>query len=123
MGFYPQAVIFPLIALNEKGSIVGVSFLNLRRRLGDNGYEAEFGIGVSELYRGSGVGSELTRSAIKFAGIVGIRRICLTVLSSNASAIRLYKKYGFEQLEEMKKGDRWRGRTYDCIRMSLDLSR
>ena len=60
---------------------------------------AEYLIFVSSSARGSGVGKELTRRAIRCAGELGLTSVWLTVDSFNFRAIRLYKKVGFESCE------------------------
>jgi ribosomal protein S18 acetylase RimI-like enzyme len=108
--------------VNKKGEIVGMSFLNLKGTSTADRYEADFGIGVIESYRGRGVGSELTKGTVQLAERLGIRTIRLAVLTINLNAIRLYEKHGFRRLEEVKGGDCWHGALYDCIRMSLNIS-
>ncbi len=58
--------------------------------------DAEYLIFVSQVSRGLGVGKELTSSAIKKAGELGLRVVWLTVDSYNFRAINLYKKSGFQ---------------------------
>jgi len=58
--------------------------------------DAEYLIFVVQSERGKGVGSELTRQAIGWARLHGIRVIWLTVDTYNFRAIRLYKKFGFD---------------------------
>ena len=61
-----------------------------------NKFDAEYLIFVVQSDRGKGVGSELTRQALRWARLHGIKVIWLTVDSYNFRAIRLYKKFGFE---------------------------
>ena len=63
-------------------------------------YDAEYLIFVDHSHRGRGVGKELTDTAIRKARDLGLKTVWLTVDSYNFRAIRLYKKVGFELLED-----------------------
>jgi RimJ/RimL family protein N-acetyltransferase len=68
------------------------------------------GMGVLASVRNQGVGTALLRSAIDAAWQLGLMRIELEVFASNAPAIHLYEKLGF-QVEGCKK----RARILDSI--------
>ena len=69
----------------------------LRPFYGRRAHAAEFWIGVHEEYTRNGVGSRLLAAMIDTAdNWLNIRRIEMTVFTDNASAIALYKKFGFE---------------------------
>jgi RimJ/RimL family protein N-acetyltransferase len=57
--------------------------------------DAECLIFIIQSHRGAGIGSALTRTAIKIAEGLGLKRIWLTVDAYNIRATKLYKKYGF----------------------------
>lgn len=57
---------------------------------------AELGLFVRREFWGKGVGSALMREAIKLAKQLGIRKIVLDTTEGNERAIKLYKKFGFE---------------------------
>ena len=70
---------------------------NPRRR-----HVAELGMGVLEEHQGHGVGSALLRAALEMAdNWLNIRRMELTVYSSNEVAIALYERFGFEVEAEL----------------------
>ena len=70
---------------------------NPRRR-----HVAEIGMGVSEEFQGQGIGSALLRAALEMAdNWLNIRRVELTVYSSNEAAIALYERFGFEVEAEL----------------------
>jgi L-phenylalanine/L-methionine N-acetyltransferase len=84
-----------------EGKVVGQLGLQVcqspRRR-----HVAELGMGVSEEYQGQGVGSALLRAALEMAdNWLNIRRMELTVYSSNEAAIALYERFGFEVEAEL----------------------
>lgn len=83
------------------GRIVGQLGLqvcqNPRRR-----HVAELGMGVSEPFQGQGIGSALLRAALDMAdNWLNIRRVELTVYTSNEAAIALYERFGFEAEAEL----------------------
>lgn len=59
-------------------------------------------IGISEVFRGQGIGTRLFEEMEKWARERAIHRIELTVLAHNESARALYRKMGFE-VEGMKR--------------------
>ncbi|GAB59759.1 GNAT family N-acetyltransferase [Rheinheimera nanhaiensis] len=84
-----------------EGKVVGQLGLqvcqNPRRR-----HVAELGMGVAEDYQGQGIGSALLRSALELSDQwLNIRRLELTVYSSNEVAIALYERFGFEVEAEL----------------------
>ncbi|NRQ43051.1 GNAT family N-acetyltransferase [Rheinheimera sp. YQF-2] len=91
---------YNLVAETE-GKVVGQLGLqvcqNPRRR-----HVAELGMGVSEEFQGRGIGSALLRAALEMAdNWLNIRRMELTVYSSNETAIALYERFGFEVEAEL----------------------
>ncbi len=56
----------------------------------------EIGIGVHPARRGAGLGTALMRAIERWAEGAGIHRLQLTVVTTNTTAIRLYRKIGFE---------------------------
>ncbi|WED28587.1 GNAT family N-acetyltransferase [Vibrio sp. DW001] len=77
------------------GEIVGnlgfEVFANLRRR-----HAGSFGMGVKDEQQGKGIGSALLSTMIELAdNWLNLKRLELTVFIDNASAIALYKKFGF----------------------------
>jgi RimJ/RimL family protein N-acetyltransferase len=55
----------------------------------------EFTIFVHQDYRGQGLGTALTRLALRFAGEMGFAEVYLATELSNLAAVRLYRKVGF----------------------------
>lgn len=84
-----------------EGKVIGQLGLQVcqspRRR-----HVAELGMGVSEEFQGQGIGSALLRAALELADQwLNIRRMELTVYSSNEAAIALYERFGFEVEAEL----------------------
>lgn len=54
--------------------------------------------------RGKGIGSRILDFAIQYFKNIGMEKMRLHVYKDNPDAIRLYKRYGFEQIEETASG-------------------
>jgi putative acetyltransferase len=101
------------------GEVVGTSGLHpagpaLRRR-----HVASIGISVARDAQGQGVGSALMHAMCDYADRwMGVLRIELTVYVDNATAIALYRKFGFE-IEGRHRGYAMRdGRFVDAFAMA-----
>ncbi len=57
-------------------------------------------LSVSEKYRGHGIGTELIKTAERFAEKMGVSIITLHVEKSNQSALKLYKRLGFSAVHD-----------------------
>jgi diaminopimelate decarboxylase len=82
-----------LVAVGD-GRVVGQLGVS-RERHPATRHVATLGMAVAADRRGLGVGSALLAAAIRWARVVGVRRLVLSVYPSNASAIALYRKFGF----------------------------
>ncbi len=60
------------------------------------GKSAEFVIFVHQDYRNRGIGTELTAAALERAKEVGFKSVWLTVAITNPTAVKLYRKIGFQ---------------------------
>jgi RimJ/RimL family protein N-acetyltransferase len=65
-----------------------------------NGKSGEFVVFVDQNHRNVGVGTELTRFTLEESGRVGFDSIWLTVNILNVTAVKLYKKIGFEYCDK-----------------------
>jgi len=98
---YTAGAGFYNLVAEVEGKVIGQLGLQVcqspRRR-----HVAELGMGVSEDYQGQGIGSALLRSALEMAdNWLNIRRMELTVYTSNEAAIALYERFGFEVEAEL----------------------
>ncbi len=83
------------VAENKNNELVGYLFAiggNAKR----NKHSAYIVIGISENYRGQGVGTKLFKELEQWATQHGIYRLELTVVTRNQAGLSLYKKMGFE---------------------------
>jgi len=65
-------------------------------------HSGRLGMGVKKEYRGQGIGKRLMDKTMAEAKKMGIERVELEVFASNRTALRFYKKSGFE-VEGVKK--------------------
>jgi RimJ/RimL family protein N-acetyltransferase len=68
--------------------------LLVQRRV-DEGDTADLAIIVSNSARDGGLGREMMRTAMEWAGAVRLQRLCLCVFDDNDRAIALYRSLGF----------------------------
>ena len=83
------------VAENKNNEVVGYLFAiggNAKR----NKHSAYIVVGISENYRGQGVGTKLFKGLEQWATQHGIHRLELTVVTRNQAGLSLYKKMGFE---------------------------
>ncbi len=87
-----------LVARDEDGAIVGTLTLAARRK--PSAYEGWIeDVVVDDSARGRGIGEALTREAMRLAGEWGLDAVKLTSRPFRESAIRLYRRLGFEPVE------------------------
>lgn len=74
-------------------------------------------LAVDTEYRHRGIGSRMVREMLQSALDRGARRMLLEVRTSNADAIRLYERFGFERIAERPN---YYGPGLDAYVMQLD---
>ena len=87
------------------------------------GHRRNLAISVLRDYWGMGVGSALMQRMVDFAKSTGAEVLSLEVLSDNARAIALYRKFGFESFGTYKKFFKIDGKYFDADYMTCDLTR
>lgn len=86
---------FHSLVAEVDGAIVGQIGLQVFTRPRRK-HAANIGMGVSEAYRGKGIGSKLLQAALDLAdNWLAVTRVELEVYTDNLNAIKLYKKHGF----------------------------
>lgn len=83
------------VAVSDAGEVVGWSDVVPLSRPAQ-AHRGVFGVGLLPEYRGRGLGTELTRTAVAAGRTFGLTRIELTVREHNTGAMSIYKKAGFE---------------------------
>lgn len=113
----------PIVVVHEN-SIIGHSsvernFIDKKRGL----HIGDFGISVSQEYRGDWIGEKLLTTVVDQAKkrIHNLKIIRLTVYGSNSTAQNLYKKQGFQEYGRLPKGALYRGEYLDMIEMYLEV--
>ncbi len=83
-------------------------------------HRASLGMGILKEHRGKGLGSRLIEKALEHVRTVpGIEKVELTVYTSNAPAIKLYKKFGFKNIGINHKYRKVNGQYFDALSMEL----
>ncbi len=109
------------LAAEVDGRVVGGANV-ARGRFAKNAHTADFGIAILAAYRGRGIGEALLRSALEWARAVGIRKMTLGVFATNERAIRLYRKFGFEEEARLRGQVVLDGQPVDEVLMALWLA-
>jgi diamine N-acetyltransferase len=90
----PEMAAFTVYDLSDGTPVGTTSLMRIDWRLS----RAEFGIALGER-RGTGLGTEATRLTLDWAfNMLGLHNVMLTVLPTNAAAIRAYEKAGFKRI-------------------------
>lgn len=92
-------VYYVVAAFNDKKDLIGFAHFVLHGKLSNMKFSARVGIAINDSYQGLGLGNKLMSKLVVLAKDEDVGVLFLEVLSSNAKAIRLYEKYGFEVCE------------------------
>lgn len=103
------------------GRLVGSASLSAAARNLRLRHRAKIGICVRKDAWGCGVGSRLMDALIQAAQSAGFRQLELEVMEDNARAIRLYRKFGFEEWGRLPGGVRRDGEDCALIGMVRSL--
>ena len=77
-----------------------VAYLSIEVHREEENYIYLDDLSVYEQYRGNGIGTELIKTAERFAEEIGVSIITLHVEKSNESAFRLYKRLGYSIMQD-----------------------
>jgi len=77
-----------------------IAFLSMEEHPEQGGFVYLDDFSVSRDYRNCGIGSELLRTAERYARERGVSALVLHIEKSNLSACRLYKRFGFEMMKD-----------------------
>jgi len=99
------------------GAILGSA--GWRRFEGRRAHIAAIGMGVHDAHVGRGIGTALLAALVDSAdNWFAIRRLELTVYTDNATAIRLYRRFGFETEGTLRDCAFTAGRFVDALAMA-----
>jgi RimJ/RimL family protein N-acetyltransferase len=112
----PNALILLAVAGDE---VIG-SLAFRAGTLARTGHDGTFGVAVAQHWRGVGVGSVLIERMITWAkGHREIERIGMEVFETNPGALRLYRRFGFQEEGRRRAAVRLDDRRVDAIQMAL----
>lgn len=100
-----------------QGELVGSLSLARNRDSEKTKHLRNLAMGVAREYRGMGVGTALMDYAISWARQRNVKKIILSVFSTNRKAIALYEKFGFATEGTRKKQSLINGKYVDEIMM------
>lgn len=104
------------LVAERDGTVLGSA--GWQRFKGRRSHVASIGLGVHDAHVGRGIGTALLTALVEAADRwYAVRRLELGVYSDNAAAIRLYRRFGFEE-EGVSRDDAFRdGRYVDVMHM------
>ena len=104
------------------GKVAGTAGINAVGGCYKLRHRAEFGINIAKEFWCLGIGQALTAACIDCARKAGYAQLELDVVADNASALALYKKFGFVEYGRNPKGFRSRNTGYqELVLMRLAL--
>jgi len=122
--WYQDRVKAGLIFMVARVSNQLVGGASLEPGRGKASHIATLGIYLRKEFRNIGIGTRLMKAIIQTARERNFEIIKLKVFASNKRAIRLYKKFGFQECGKIKKGVKFPDGTYsDDIVMTLSLKK
>lgn len=110
--------VYHLVAI-EKSTTRFVGVITLAQQKRSRQHVAYIGMAVHDDYHGQGIGSQMLKEVLTIADDwLNLKRVELTVSIDNASAIHLYKKFGFETEGTLKKYAFRAGKYVDAYTMA-----
>ena len=106
--------IFFLVA-EVDGKTIGTA--EIKTNKGRSSHVGEIGIVIKQGYRNVGIGTEMLKTLISQAKVIGLRLLKLDVYSTNESAINVYNKLGFKETGRIINGLFKNGKYLDDIIM------
>jgi ribosomal protein S18 acetylase RimI-like enzyme len=97
--------------------VIGVSEIGIKGRV--ESHIGDFGISVASGWRGLGVGTALLQAVLDEAQIhlPALEIVTLTVFANNETAIKMYRRFGFEEFGRLPGGIIHRSQHIDHIYM------
>ncbi len=115
----PNEVEILAIVDGKVAGTAGINAVGTRYKLQ---HRAEFGISIAKAFWSLGIGQALTAACIDCARKAGYTQLELDVVADNASALALYKKFGFVEYGRNPQGFRTRNADYqELVLMRLAL--
>ena len=110
---------FSLVA-EVDGKVVANS--EITRRAGYSRHVGGLGIAIRKSYRDVGIGTEVLKTLVCQAKVMGLKILTLTVFSSNRRAVHVYEKLGFEETGRIPNAIHKNGKFMDEIIMVKNIA-
>lgn len=91
------------------------------RGKGRNRHTGSVGISLTRPFRGEGIGTELMKSLIDEATLLGLRLLTLTCFETNTAALHVYEKLGFQQAGVIPGAIAFKGQYIGEVHLYLPL--
>ncbi|MFB0523056.1 MAG: N-acetyltransferase family protein [Candidatus Bathyarchaeia archaeon] len=110
-----------LYMVAEVGGRVIASSSVGKRRFGCENHVGDLGLLIGSAYRDVGIGTEMMRTLIGQARMMGLEVLVLSVFATNERAIHVYKKVGFKEVGRIPRSIYRDGRYIDRVMMAKEL--
>ncbi len=84
-------------------------------------HRGHLGMGVIKSHRRQGIGSKLLNIALEHARSTELEKVELYVYTANKPAIKLYRKYNFDEIGVIRHYRKLDGQYFDALEMELFL--
>jgi len=102
------------------GKVIASSSVG-KRRLRCENHVGDLGLLIRSSYRDVGIGTEMMKTLIDQARIMGLKVLVLSVFATNERAIHVYKKVGFKEVGRIPRSIYRNGRYMDRVIMAKEL--
>lgn len=109
------------IVAEVDGKVIASSGIN-KRRYGCEKHVGDLGIIIKSGYRDLGVGTEMMKTLIDQARIMGIKILAFDVYATNKREIHVYEKVGFMETGKIPKRYYKKGKYIDAVIMTKEIS-
>ncbi len=109
------------VVADLEGAVVGTLGLLRLNQSPKTDHARSLGMGIISEYRGIGIGTAPMECALEWSRSRGLYKMVLDVFAINESAIRLYRRFGFEIEGTGKKLAKIKGEYVDLMNMGLFL--
>jgi RimJ/RimL family protein N-acetyltransferase len=102
------------------GKVIASSSVG-KRRLRCENHVGDIGLLIRSGYRDVGIGTEMMKTLIDQARIMGLKVLVLSVFATNERAIHVYKKVGFKEVGRIPRSIYRNGTYIDRVMMAKEL--
>ncbi|MDH5688209.1 MAG: GNAT family N-acetyltransferase [Candidatus Bathyarchaeota archaeon] len=102
------------------GKVIASSSVG-KRRSGCENHVGDIGLLIRSGHRDVGIGTEMMKTLIDQARMMGLKVLVLSVFATNERAIHVYKKVGFREVGRIPRSIYRNGRYIDRVMMAKEL--